>query len=350
MVPCPLKSPCSAAVNSNGTVITWGAINLGGDSSAVASALSSGISYVAGNQAARAAVTTAGAIAAVWGDPSQGGSMSPSVASQLSSGVKSVTCNDGACCALKADTSVVCWGDSNAGGTGAIPSGVTSVTAASMAFCALTTGGAVQCWGQADHGGTVPASLATSLSSNVVSMCGGPYVMVALRSDGAAFTWGTYGSGTFLSSSKAALISSGVAQIYCSHYFAAAIKTDGSIVAWGECASSVGGCPGTDIRLLRVTLPFHHITTCQGCPPMAVSPLPLTRCWHAAATLRSSAAEVRQDEGRKRTLWAREARLQQPRRSGDRIRGRSSCRCCCLSSYSICLMVLQCRCCCGAAV
>ena len=61
-----------AAVKSDGSVVTWGWPDRGGDSSGVAAQLSSGVQSVVGNSVAFAAVKSDGSVVA-WGEQEDGG-------------------------------------------------------------------------------------------------------------------------------------------------------------------------------------------------------------------------------------------------------------------------------------
>ena len=106
-----------AALKSDGSVVTWGRPHCGGNSGSVAAQLSSGVQSIQGNLRCPFGAAQRGAFAALksdgsmvtWGDP-EGGGDSSSVAAQLSSGVQSVTGNIASFAALKSDGSLVTWG------------------------------------------------------------------------------------------------------------------------------------------------------------------------------------------------------------------------------------------------
>ena len=85
-----------------------GTSNFGGDSSSVASQLSSGVTEIFSTEAAFAALKSDGTVV-TWGYSNSGGDSS-SVASQLNSGVTKISSTDGAFAALKSDGTVVTWG------------------------------------------------------------------------------------------------------------------------------------------------------------------------------------------------------------------------------------------------
>ncbi|MCX5958758.1 MAG: hypothetical protein NT053_02570, partial [Cyanobacteria bacterium] len=93
-----------AALKADGSVVTWGDSSSGGDSSAVASQLSSGVSQIFSSGYAFAALKADGSVV-TWGSSGTGGDSS-AVASQLSSGVSQIFSTDYAFAAVKADGSV----------------------------------------------------------------------------------------------------------------------------------------------------------------------------------------------------------------------------------------------------
>ena len=96
-----------AAQKVDGTVITWGDSGFGGDSTSVASNLSSGAAFIAGNEGAFAAKMLDGGVV-TWGYGYLGGDSS-SVAGNLT-GVDKVVASKQQFAALKLDGSVVSWG------------------------------------------------------------------------------------------------------------------------------------------------------------------------------------------------------------------------------------------------
>ena len=146
-----------AALKSDGSVVTWGDSNSGGNSSGVAASLSSGVIKVYSNLAAFAALKNDGSVI-TWGDSSYGGNSS-GVAASLSSGIVKVYSTGRAFAALKSDGSVITWGDSIFGGNSSsvansLSSGVTSVYSNYYAFAALKSDGSVVSWGYANNGGS----------------------------------------------------------------------------------------------------------------------------------------------------------------------------------------------------
>ena len=107
-----------AALAQGGLLVTWGAANCGGDSSAVATRLASGVKKVVTTKAdddiygrttgAFAALKNDGSVV-TWGKDYMGGD-SLGVAHRLGSGVSKIIANHANFAALKNDGSVVTWG------------------------------------------------------------------------------------------------------------------------------------------------------------------------------------------------------------------------------------------------
>ena len=197
----------------NRIVITWGDPAYGGDSSAVASDLSSGVNNIYSNSGAFAALKSDGSVI-TWGDPEWGGDSS-AVASQLSSGVTNIFSTGRAFAALKVDGSVITWGDPQYGGdsmfynidpfTGEVlpmkdlSSGVSNIYSSSRAFAALKSDGSVITWGDSEYGGysskyydphTGEVRFTEHLSSGVIKIYPSGRGFTALKADGSVTAWG----------------------------------------------------------------------------------------------------------------------------------------------------------------
>ena len=96
----------------DGSVVTWGSSNCGGDSSAVRDQLRC-VQQIQTTNRAFAAILHDGSVVA-WGDPHYGGD-SAAVQHQLKS-VQQIQATRGACAAILEDGSVVTWGDPRQGG------------------------------------------------------------------------------------------------------------------------------------------------------------------------------------------------------------------------------------------
>ena len=220
-----------AALKDDGSVVTWGEEWWGGDSSthivsydgivisppiSVASQLSSGVTKIYSNDSAFAALKDDGSVV-TWGDGDSGGDSksvtSPydvtingkiygavtNVASQLSSDVIEIYPCNGSFAALKNDGSVVAWGDSSAsnsaGNTSSVASsltGIKSIFATNQAFAALTSNNQVVAWGDQSAGGALPSGGV----SNVDALYSNYNAFVALKTDGNLVAWGSGASGT----------------------------------------------------------------------------------------------------------------------------------------------------------
>ncbi|MGI3213183.1 hypothetical protein ACROSR_19030 [Roseovarius tibetensis] len=176
-----------------------------------------------------------------WGDSTRGGDSSP-VADQLSGGVTDMFSAVRAFAALKADGSVLTWGDNFKGGDSSavadqLSSGVTDVFSARHAFAALKTDGSVVTWGESRWGGNSSA-VADQLSGGVTDVFSAVDAFAALKADGSVVTWGDSTRGGD-SSAVADQLSGGVTDVFTAGSAFAALKADGSVVTWGD--STRGG-------------------------------------------------------------------------------------------------------------
>ena len=229
------------------------------------------VTQIAASELNTCALTTAGAVQC-WGDNSDGnlgnggtlGSISPVDVSGLSSGVTAIAYGGYHGCALKADGTVMCWGDNFSGQLGdgsttnsSVPVAVAGlsagVAAISLGFshsCALLVTGGVQCWGLGHKGQLGNGSMTnsstpvdvTGLSGTVVAIASNDDFSCALNDAGAVQCWGYnlfggLGNGTTTDSATPVAVtglSSGVAAIAVGDYHACALMKSGDMQCWGS--------------------------------------------------------------------------------------------------------------------
>ncbi|AQS39108.1 hypothetical protein Sps_03993 [Shewanella psychrophila] len=236
-----------SALKNDGSVVTWGNASFGGDSSAVAAELSSGVLEVFPAKLAIAALKDDGSVV-TWGDAGNGGDSS-TVAAQLTSGVLEVFSNDYVFAALKEDGSLVIWGHPNYGGKpdaetqAKLDSGVLEVLSTDKAIVALKKGGAVVVWGDAAFGGD-SSPVAAQLTSGVVEVSSTGTSFAGLKSDGSVVAWGKSSSGGNIDAETETKLGNDVVEVFSNWYAFAALKIDEhtderSVVAWGS--ASYGG-------------------------------------------------------------------------------------------------------------
>jgi hypothetical protein len=108
-------SSAFAALKDDGSVVTWGKAEYGGDSSTVQAQLVN-ITMIYGNHYAFGAVTENGGVVA-WGGVTEGGSIPVNLVTSLTSGVTEVFSTHRAFAALKGATGeLVVWGSAYFGG------------------------------------------------------------------------------------------------------------------------------------------------------------------------------------------------------------------------------------------
>ncbi len=239
-----------AALKSDGSVVTWGWGNDGGDSSTVADQLNSNVSAIYSNEASFAALKNDGSVV-TWGTWEMGGNFSifddsegvdiPAVG-HVDSGVVEVYSTSSAYAALKSDGSVVTWGWGTDGGDSSgvanqLTSGVTAIRSSLAAFAALKNNGSVVTWGDEYSGGN-STSVAANLNSGVTALYSNASAFAAVKSNGAVVTWGDSGMDL---SPVAGRLSSGVVSVQSTEWAFAALKDDGSVVTWGD--PEIGGDP-----------------------------------------------------------------------------------------------------------
>jgi alpha-tubulin suppressor-like RCC1 family protein len=288
-----------AAVSANGITRTWGEMQYGGDSSAVAHLLGSNVSRVIAGRFSFAALKTNGSVA-VWGAQATSGGFSRAISNvvatelafagieqstgavvafgskhhggdvqdneycngyavQLSSGVSSLAASAAAFAAIKTDGSVLAWGSKHAGadvaaGVLASLTGAQMVMATMSAFAMLLSDGTVAAWGERTAGGDTSA---------VADQVHGVFHLVATRSTFVAFkrtsglvVWGAHKNGGDVTS-VASRLSSHVASVAYTYSAMAAVKADGSVVTWGKAASG-GDSSAVEDNLVDVVRVFGN--------------------------------------------------------------------------------------------
>jgi hypothetical protein len=142
--------------------------------------------------------------------------------------------------AIRADGTVVAWGG-NDSGQATVPPGLTDVIAVAAGTwhsLALRANGTVAAWGDNSFGQRdVPAGL-----SNVIAVAAGGNHNLALKADGTVVAWGenTGANGLIAGQSKVPLDLANVVAVAAGQYHSLAVKADGSVVAWGD--NSSGQC------------------------------------------------------------------------------------------------------------
>jgi len=237
-----------AARKTDGSVVTWGDTDKGGNTDAIADQLTD-VHQVVGSNYAFAAIKNDGTVV-TWGDESEGaGANSDLVQDQLTD-VVSIASSKYAFAAIKKDGSVVTWGDQNKGGNSALVqeklTDVVSIASNQYAFAALKKDGTVVTWGDVDEkkGNTTDSAILDQLVgvTKIVSNNGG---FAALKSDKTVVSWGDYTSSYLKAYDPVKLTN--IKDITSNYYAFLAIKTDDSLVGWGY---SSGGANQDDVNAL----------------------------------------------------------------------------------------------------
>lgn len=234
-----------AAIKADGSVVTWGNSDNGGDSSAVADDLTN-VQLVCSSGSAFAALKSDGSVI-VWGSSNTGGDSS-AVSSDLDGSipVSALYSTETAFAALRVDGSVITWGESSTGGDSSAVSSdldgaddIISISSNISAFAAIKDDGSVVTWGYSDFGGdssSVSASLDGTIAVTEIFSTGSAFA--ALREDGSVITWGTASDGgdsTGVAGSIDGTVD--VTEIFATTSAFAALRTDGSIITWGDASN-----------------------------------------------------------------------------------------------------------------
>jgi alpha-tubulin suppressor-like RCC1 family protein len=135
-------------------------------------------------------------------------------------------------CAIRADSTLLCWGG-NSDGQASPPSGsFSSVSAGGYHSCAIRTDRSVACWGANDFGqSSPPPGSFIGVSAGYEHSCG-------LRDDGAVLCWGQNSSG------QASPPSGGFTSVSAGGGFSCGIRVDQSIDCWGDDGEGQTSAPG----------------------------------------------------------------------------------------------------------
>ncbi|OLQ11826.1 hypothetical protein AK812_SmicGene4292 [Symbiodinium microadriaticum] len=151
-----------AAILGDGSVVTWGRAEHGGNSSAVQDQLKN-VQQIQASHFAFAAVLADGSVV-TWGSAASGGDSS-AVQDQLKN-VQQIQASNGAFAAIVGDGSVVTWGDAVDGGDSSAVQdqlkNVQQIQTSNGAFAAIVGDGSVVTWGCSAHGGDSSAVQASS--------------------------------------------------------------------------------------------------------------------------------------------------------------------------------------------
>ncbi|CAE7846567.1 HERC1, partial [Symbiodinium sp. KB8] len=219
-----------AAILGDGSVVTWGSAEYGGDSSAVRHQLRD-VQRIQASVGAFAAILGDGSVI-TWGRADVGGDSS-AVRHQLRD-VQQIQASDHAFAAILGDGSVITWGRADYGGISSAVQDqlrdVQRIQASVGAFAAILDDGSVITWGRADVGGD--SSAVQDQLRDVQQIQASVGAFAAILGDGSVITWGRANFGGDSSAVRHQLRD--VQQIQASDHAFAAILGDGSVISWGS--------------------------------------------------------------------------------------------------------------------
>lgn len=172
-----------AALNRDGSVVTWGPHLEGGDSSALAAELSSGVVQIISFDKAVIARKATGELYA-WGDFT---GKTPPPANMLN--VTKIVRNGNSVAALTSDGAVITFGGLSGGDSSTVSglnSGVKDIYSGSNGFAALKNDNSVVTWGSWDIADAPVQDQLTDIKAISVRW----NLFVAFKADGTAVTWG----------------------------------------------------------------------------------------------------------------------------------------------------------------
>eukprot|EP00435_Cladocopium_sp_Y103_P034528 s2108_g8.t3 len=237
-----------AAILEDGSVVAWGNPKHGGDTSPVRDKLKK-VQRIQANRYAFAAILEEKESAVAWGDSENGGDIS-AVQDQLVN-VKQVQATCSAFAAILANGSVIAWGNVECGGDNSAVrdqlQDVRTVQANQKAFAAISSNGSVITWGKETDGGD--SSKVRDLLRDVHQIAATDRGFAAIRRDGSVVTWGYHRSGGDSSLVQDQLRN--VKDVQAARFAFAAICCDGSLVTWGQQMSG-GDCSAIQDKVRNV--------------------------------------------------------------------------------------------------
>lgn len=170
-----------AAIKSDGTVVTWGHEEQGGDSSNVQSMLTD-VNNIYSTDAAFAALKADGTIV-TWGRSDYGGDSS-SVSSELYD-IKEIITTYSSFAALRKDNTVISWGMDSEGYYQTVVTDVSHLVSSRSSFSAIKNDGSIVYWNRSDYEEvSFTAPTITSLIANNSN------AFAAVLTSGEVITWG----------------------------------------------------------------------------------------------------------------------------------------------------------------
>lgn len=225
-----------AALRQDGSVVTWGDRQCGGDHSAVAAELVNVKTIFASDSGCGFAALTQDHRLVIWdmGD-------APALLKDKFTQVADFVMRDDLFAAIKRDGSVISWSivdgslDELNHGIYSAPAlkNVQSVSINDAAFAALLQDGTVVTWGSAYHGGN-SQHLAAKLK-NIKAVYAAPSAFTAVTQNGELMSWGSVNDGQESQRQLARLSEfTAVTKVVHSVFGFTALMADGRVYAWGE--------------------------------------------------------------------------------------------------------------------
>jgi len=180
-----------AALKRDGSVVTWGNQNNGGDSSGVSDQLKSGVLQIFSTTTAFAALKEGGKVV-VWGNRACGGFLDRETQEQLSSGVTAIYPSASAFAASRADGRVITWGQAGQPSVLAevMANGGIAVKTNGRAFAMVLASGEMVFDTHDTRMGSFFDKVASQLASGVVALDSTQGAFAALKDDGSVVAWG----------------------------------------------------------------------------------------------------------------------------------------------------------------
>ena len=240
-----------------GSIVGWGSQVVGVD-------LSQGFIAVAAGSSHSLGLKADGSIVA-WGDNYYGQTDVPAP----NTGFVAVAAGGSHSLGLKADGSIVAWGYNYPGQTDvpAPNTGFVAVAAGWYHSLGLKADGSIVAWGSNGSGQTnVPAP-----NTDFIAVAAGSAHSLGLKADGSIVAWGANGYGQ----TDVPAPNTGFVAVAAGRYHSLGLKAGGSIVAWGYNYYGQTNVPAPNTGFVAVAAGSYHSLAIRGdlsAPHLAVSP------------------------------------------------------------------------------
>ena len=146
-------------------------------------------------------------------------------------------------CGLRTDSTIACWGGSVFGQTRAPEGEFSAVTAGNWHSCGLRIDGQVECWGNGWERIDTPGDELRAISAGGFRTCG-------LRTDGTVVCWG----GSVFGQTRAP--EGEFSAVTAGNWHSCGLRIDGTVACWGDNYTGEAAAPGGEFRAVAASVQY----------------------------------------------------------------------------------------------